>query len=97
MYGVLIAALTAAFQWLLPRLISVVGTAVVSTAVYDPLLSWMQSRISQSFSGLSAEAYGFLQFTGITTAITIIFAAITMKLGIKAGKAAFAKKGATGA
>ncbi|MNR62826.1 hypothetical protein D3C85_1849520 [compost metagenome] len=45
-------------------------------------------------NGLSADAVHFLQFTGIPDAISIIFAAYAMAIGMKAAKAAFQKAGA---
>jgi len=97
MWQVIVVALQAVIQWALPRILSVAGVAVVSQTVYDPALNWIQNKISSSLAGLSADALAFLQFTGIPNAITIIFAAITLKIGMKAAKAALAKKGATDA
>jgi len=74
---------------------AIFGVVVVSETIYTPMLDWLQARIQQSLSGLPAEALGFIQFTGIPNAITIIFAAITLQLGIKAAKAAFTKKAGT--
>ncbi|RFF52927.1 DUF2523 family protein [Xanthomonas campestris] len=95
MYGVLFAAGSALISWLLPRLLAVLGVVVVSETVYTPMLNYLQSKISSSLGGLGAEAIGFLNFVAIPQAITIIFAAVTLKIGIKTAKSAFAKKGAT--
>jgi hypothetical protein len=95
MFQVLFAAGISLFQWVLPRLMAIAGVATVSAAVYTPMLNLLQNKITASFTGLSAEALGFIQFVGIPNAISIIFAGITVQIGIKAAKAAFAKKGAT--
>jgi hypothetical protein len=97
MWAVLIDALVRVVQWALPRILSVVGVVTISATVYTPLLNWLNSKINSSLSGLTSDAYGFLQFVGIPSAISIIFAAITLQIGIKTAKAAYAKKGATDA
>lgn len=97
MWAVLIDVLIRAGTYFLPRLLSLAGVVTISATVYTPLLNWLNSKITSSLSGLSADAYGFLQFVGIPNAISIIFAAITLQIGIKTAKAAFAKKGATDA
>ncbi|MFO3664300.1 DUF2523 family protein [Pseudomonas amygdali] len=95
MFGVLFAAGSALISWLLPRLFAVLGVVVVSEAVYTPMLNFLQSKINSSLGGIGGEALGFLNFVAVPQAITIIFAAVTLKIGIKTAKAAFAKKGAT--
>jgi len=97
MWAVLFAALTNFGSWILPRLLAVTGVVVLSETVYQPLLSFLQNKITTSLSGTGTEAAAFLQYVGVQQAVTIIFAAITLKLGIKASKAAFAKKATTDA
>lgn len=97
MYGVLLAAGMNVVTWLLPRLAAIFGIVAISETVYTPLLNLLQSKITSSLGGLSAEALGFLNFVAIPQAITIIFAAVTLKIGMKAAKAAFVKKGASNA
>lgn len=97
MWAVLIDVFVRVIQWALPRILSVAGVVTISATVYTPMLNWLNNKINASLSGLSADAYGFLQFVGIPNAISIIFAAITLQIGIKTAKAAYAKKGATDA
>ncbi|RMN08829.1 MULTISPECIES: DUF2523 family protein [Pseudomonas syringae group] len=97
MYGVLLAAGMNLVTWLLPRLLAVLGVVVISEAVYTPMLNFLQSKITTSLNGVGAEALSFLNFLAVPQAITIIFAAVTLKLGIKGAKSAFAKKGSSGA
>lgn len=97
MYGVLLSAGISALTWLLPRLLAVLGVVVISESVYTPMMNFLQSKITASLSGIGSEAFAFLNFVAVPQAISIIFAAVTLKLGIKGAKAAFAKRGSTGA
>lgn len=94
MFQVLIAAGSALVSWLLPRLLSVAGTVAFSAAVITPIFNYLQNMVMSRVNGLSADAVHFLQFTGIPDAISIIFAAYAMAIGMKAAKAAFQKAGA---
>lgn len=94
MWPLLIQAGVSLLGYALPRLLAVGGVVAVSEAVIQPAFDFLQNKIMSQFSGLPVEAVNFLNFLGLTDAIGIIFAAYTTALGIKAGKAAFAKSGA---
>jgi hypothetical protein len=97
MFPVLVAAGTAVVSWLLPRLLSVAGTVVVSQTVITPIFTYLQNTITAKLGGMSADAVSFFQFVGIPDAISVIFAAYAMAIGIKSAKAAFQRSGARGA
>lgn len=94
MWGVIVSAVISVAQFLLPRLLAVLGVAVASESVLKPIISWLQSKIFGELNGLPADVTGFLQFVGVYDSILIVFSAYAMALGIKVGKAAFAKKAA---
>jgi len=94
MHFAFLTALYAVFNWLLPKLLAVGGTVAVSMTVITPILTYMQAQVMTRLNGMPADMLQFLQFTGIPEAISILFAAITMKMGIKAAEVAFAKRGA---
>jgi ABC-type enterochelin transport system permease subunit len=93
MFQVLIAALTAVASWIIPRLLAVAGTVVVSTTVLTPIFDYLQNMVMQRINGMPADALHFLQFTGIPEAISIIFSAYAMAIGMKAAKAAYQRSG----
>lgn len=93
MFHVLIAALTAVASWAIPRLLAVVGTVAVSTTVLTPIFDYLQNMVMQRVNGMPADAVHFLQFTGIPEAISIIFSAYAMAIGMKAAKAAYQRSG----
>lgn len=93
MFHVLIAALTAVVSWVIPRLLAVAGTVVVSTTVLTPIFDYLQNMVMQRVNGMPADAVHFLQFTGIPEAISIIFSAYGMAIGMKAAKAAYQRSG----
>lgn len=94
MPAVLIAVLTAVFNWALPRLLAIGATAMVGTAVSGPLLDWSHAQINAKLSGLGAISANFIMFTGIPEAVTILFAGYAAVVSIKSAKAAFSKKAA---
>ena len=94
MFQVLIAAGTSLFSWLLPRILSVAGTVAFSAAVLTPIFNYLQNMVMQRINGAGADVLRFLQFTGVTEAVSIVFAAYAMAIGMKAAKAAFQKSGA---
>lgn len=93
MFQVLIAALMAVASWAIPRLLAVAGTVVVSTTVLTPIFDYLQNMVMQRVNGMPADALHFLQFTGIPEAISIIFSAYAMAIGMKAAKAAYQRSG----
>jgi hypothetical protein len=80
-------------QWLLPKLLAVAGTVAFSAAVITPIFNYLQNMVMSRVNGMPADAVHFLQFTGIPDAISIIFAAYAMAVGLKAAKAAYQKSG----
>lgn len=82
-------------QRLLPRLLAALGVVAFSAAVVTPIFDWLQTQISNQLNGFGADAYNLLSFLGVVDAIGIIFAAYSMAISIKAGKALFAKSGAS--
>lgn len=92
MPAVIIAILTAVFNWALPRILAIGATAIVSTSVSTPLLEWIHGQINTKLSGVGAVSANFLTFTGIPEGVTIIFAGYAAVLSIKTAKAAFTKK-----
>ncbi|MEN5313684.1 DUF2523 family protein [Pseudomonas koreensis] len=93
MFQVLIAALTAVAGWILPRLLAVGGTVVVSTTVLTPIFNFLQGRVVSALNGMGADAIGFFQFVGIFDAVSVIFAAYAMAIGMKVAKAAYQRAG----
>lgn len=93
MFQVLISALTAVAGWILPRLLAVAGTAAVSTTVLMPIFNYLQNQITQRLNGMPADAVNFFRFVGIFDAISVIFAAYAMAVGIKVAKAAYQRAG----
>lgn len=92
MPAVLIAVLTAVFNWALPRILAIGATAVVSNTVSTPLLEWIHGQIDAKLTGVGAVGANFLTFTGIPEGVTIIFAGYAAVISIKTAKAAFSKK-----
>jgi hypothetical protein len=97
MYGVLISALLSFGSWILSRLFAAFGIVTIGAYVYEPLLNYISSKIFTNLSSTGAETYAFLNFVGITSAVNILLAAVTLKIGIRTARAAFAKKGASNA
>lgn len=93
MPAMLLAVGSFLLQWLLPKLLAVGGTVAVSAAVITPIFNYLQSMVMSRINGLPADAVHFLQFTGIPDAVSIIFAAYAMAVGIKVAKAAFQRAG----
>jgi len=96
MWAVLLSALQAFFTWAWPRVVALLSTAVVAESISTPLMDWIHGQIDTRLSGLPAIAANFVSFTGIPESITIIFAAYTALISLKAAKAAFAKKSSGG-
>lgn len=93
MVQVLIGVGSFLLSWLLPKLLAVGGTVAVSVTVLQPIFTYLQNMVMSRVNGLPADAVHFLQFTGIPEAVSIIFAAYTMAIGLRAAKAAFARAG----
>lgn len=93
MFAVLISALTAVAGWILPRLLAVAGTAAISTTVLMPIFDYLQSQVVQRLNSVPADVVHFLQFIGIFDAVSVIFAAYAMAVGIKVAKAAYQRSG----
>lgn len=96
MWGILVQAIIAAGTYFLPRLLAALGVVVFSETAVQPILNWLQGKIVEQLSG-SAEFLGFLQFMGVQDAVSIIFSAYGVLLGMVAAKAAFSKSAAKGA
>lgn len=94
MFQVLFIAITAAFQWALPRLLGVVGTVVVSSTVITPIFDYLKSMFMSKLNGMPADVLAFLNFGGVTDAVSIVFAAYALKISIKSAKSAFSKSSA---
>lgn len=94
MWGVLVNAGIAVITWALPKLLSLFGIIAVSAGVYTPVFTYIHNQISQQLTGLPAEALDFLYFTGVPNAISIIFAAVTLRITTAAAERALARKGA---
>jgi len=95
MWGVLTQVGVALFAWAAPRLLAMFGVAVVSSTVFQPAFSFLKSQMTSQLSGLGADGVALMQYLGVQDAISIFFAAVTLKLSIRAAKAAMAKKGST--
>jgi len=80
-------------NYLLPKLLAVVGTYAVSEIAIKPIFTFIQNKVMAGANGLPADVLGFLNFCGFTDAVSIVFSAFSLALAIKAGKAAAAKKG----
>lgn len=93
MFQVLISALTAVAGWILPRLLAVGGTVAISTTVLMPIFNYLQNQITQRLNGMPADAVHFFQFVGVFDAVSVIFAAYAMAIGIKVAKAAYQRAG----
>lgn len=93
MIQALLFVLTSVAGWLLPRLLAAGGTVVVSATVLMPIMEYLQAQVMQKIGGLSADAVNFLSFLGIPDAISIVFAAYTMAIGMKVATVAFSKAG----
>lgn len=93
MFQVLIAALTAVAGWILPRLLAVGGTVVISATVLTPIFNFLQNKVLQSLNGMPADAVGFFQFIGVFDCVAVIFAAYAMAIGMKVAKAAYQRAG----
>lgn len=95
MPAVIIAILTAVFNWAWPRIAALFATAAIAETVSTPMLEWAHGQINSKLSGIGAVAANFITFTGLPEAITIIFAGYAAVVSIKAAKAAFGKKSGT--
>jgi hypothetical protein len=93
MFQVLIAALTAVAGWILPRLLAVGGTVAISATVLTPIFNFLQGRVVSALNGMGADAIGFFQFVGVFDAVSVIFAAYAMAIGMKVAKAAYQRAG----
>lgn len=93
MFQVLITALTAVAGWILPRLLAVGGTVAISAGVLMPIFAYLQNQVLQRLNGLPADALNFFQFLGVFDAISVIFAAYGMAVGIKVAKAVYQRAG----
>jgi uncharacterized membrane protein len=96
MFQVIVAALTAVVGWVLPRLLAVGGTVAISATVLNPIFNYLQGRVMQNLNGMPADAVNFFQFAGVFDAVSVIFAAYAMAIGMKVAKAAFQKAGSKG-
>lgn len=93
MFQVLVAALTAVASYILPKLLAVGGTVVVSATVLTPIFTFLQNQITSRLQGMPADAVNFFQFMGVFDAVSVIFAAYGMAIGLKVAKAAYQRKG----
>lgn len=93
MFQVLITALTAVAGWILPRLLAVAGTAAISISVMMPIFNYLQDQVLQRLNGMPADAVNFFRFVGVFDAVSVIFAAYGMAVGIKVAKAAYQRAG----
>jgi len=93
MFQVLVAALTAVASWLLPRLLAVGGTVVVSATVLTPIFDYLQGQVLSRLNGMPVDAVNFFRFVGVFDAVSVIFAAYAMAIGLKVAKAAYQRKG----
>jgi len=95
MFQVLFIAGQAVVMWLLPRLLAVLGATAVSTTVILPIYDWLKDKVLQQLGSIGGDAAGFIDFLGLPTAISIVFAAYALRVSISGAKSAFAKKGAS--
>ena len=95
MFRVLFLAGQAVVQWLMPRLLAALGVTVVSAAVILPIFDFLQGEVLRQLGSIGGDAAGFIDFLGLPNAISIVFAAYTLKVSISGAKAAFAKSGAS--
>lgn len=95
MFQVLFVAGQAVLMWILPRLLGVLGATAISAAVFTPIFDWLHGQINQKIGGIGADAANFLEFCGVPAAISIVFAAYSLAVSIKAAKASLAKKSAS--
>lgn len=93
MWAVLYPVLTAVASWLLPKLLAVAGTVAISATVITPIFNFLQNQITQRLNGMPADAVHFFQFVGIFDAVSVIFAAYAMAIGMKVAKAAYERAG----
>ncbi|MCE4068535.1 MULTISPECIES: DUF2523 family protein [Pseudomonas] len=95
MWGILVQAIVAAGSYLLPRLLAAIGVVAFSQTAVQPVLNWLQGKIVEQLSS-TGEALQFLQYMGVQDAISIIFSAYAVLLGMTAAKAAFSKSASKG-
>lgn len=93
MFQVIFAALSAVASYILPRLLAVGGTVVISATVLTPIFNFLQGKVTQSLQGMPADAVAFFQFVGVFDAVAVIFAAYAMAIGMKVAKAAYQRAG----
>jgi hypothetical protein len=95
MFQVLFLAGQAVVMWLLPRLLAALGVTAVSAAVILPIYDWLKGKALEQLGSIGGDAAGFIDFLGLPTAISIVFAAYALKVSIGGAKAAFSKKSAS--
>ncbi|WP_296185812.1 DUF2523 family protein [Pseudomonas sp. UBA1879] len=95
MFQVLFIAGQAILMWVLPRLLAAIGATAVSTAVILPIYEWLKFQVLQQLGSIGGDAANFIDFLGIPTAISIVFAAYALKVSIAGAKSAFSKKAAS--
>lgn len=84
MFAPLWAALTAFLSWAMPKIAVFFGIVVISNAILNPIFNALKQKV---LSAISANAGSFLnafQLLGGFDAISIIFAAYALAIGIKA-------------
>lgn len=96
MFQVIFAALSAVASFILPRLLAVGGTVVISATVLTPIFNFLQQRVLSSLNGMGSEAVDFFKFVGVFDAVAVIFAAYAMAIGMKVAKAAYQRAGSKG-
>ncbi|HCF7371493.1 TPA: DUF2523 domain-containing protein [Pseudomonas aeruginosa] len=94
MWGVLFQALVAAGSYLLPRLLATLGVVAVSETTLKPIVNWLKDRVLSNIGSLPENARLFLEYLGVVDAVSIVFSAYLLLIGIQAAKVAFSKKAA---
>jgi len=86
MFAPVLAALQAAFVWLLPKVAVFFGIFALSNAVIRPIFDFLKAQVLAQLGSASAQFSQFFQILGIYDALNIVFSAYLLALSIKSVK-----------
>jgi len=84
MFAPLWAALTAFLSWAMPKIAVFFGIVVISNAILNPIFNSLKQKVLSTISANAGSFLNAFQLLGGFDAISIIFSAYALAIGIKA-------------
>ncbi len=84
MFAPLWAALTAFLTWAMPKIAVFFGIVIISNSVLNPIFNALKQKALDNISANAGQFLNAFELLGGFDAISIVFAAYALSLGLKA-------------